>query len=209
MVKGERHRWAEMFRRRDEMFLSYVVRVWQSVVSQLQRDAHENTITKALVEQLDANRQARQRFYCDYQFVPIEWRSMGEMTEDQYIDLAMIVGNDRRAYFAYECKKLNVLRRGTRHSQTGPYVDEEGMMRFVTEKYAKDLPVGCMLGYVMDGDVQWAYTKVTDAVKSHSRALGLQGPPHAASSIGSIQRFVTLHGIKDRRLEIRHALLPL
>ena len=190
------------------MFLSYVVRVWQSVVGQLQRDVRENTITKTLVEQLDANRQARQRFYCDYQFVPIEWRSIGEMTEDQYIDLAMIVGNDRRAYLAYECKKLNVLRRGTRLSQARAYVGEEGMMRFVTEKYAKDLPVGCMLGYVMDGDVQWAYTRVTAAVKSHRRPLGLQGPPHSASSIGSIQRFVTLHSIKDRSLEMRHALLP-
>ena len=198
-----------MFRRRDEMFLSYVVKVWQSAVAKLQCDPPENAITKALVERLDADGRARELFYCDYQFVPIEWRSVGEMTEDQYIDLAMIVGNDRRAYLAYECKKLNVLHTdGTRRSQAGRYVGEDGMMRFVTEKYAKDLPVGCMLGYVMDGDLQWAYGKVEAAMMAQTPTLGLQGRPIPAPSIGVIQRFVTQHKCNNRSLEMRHSLLP-
>ena len=210
MVTGERPRWAAaMFRRRDEMFLSYVVRVWQRAVAQLQYDPPENAITKALVEQLEADGKARDFFYCDYQFVPIEWRSVGEMTEDQYIDLAMIVGNNRRAYLAYECKKLNVLHTdGTRRSQAGRYVGEEGMMRFVTEKYAKDLPVGCMLGYVMDEDLQWAYEKVEAAMMAQVPTLGLQGRPIPAPSIGVIHRFVTRHSRSGRSLEMCHALLP-
>ena len=209
MVTGERARWeAAMFRRRDEMFLSYVVRVWQSAVAQLQRDPPENSITKALVERLDADGQARDFFYCDYQFVPIEWRNDGKMTEDQYIDLAMIVGNDRHAYLAYECKKLNVHGAdGARRSQAGAYV-RDGMMRFVTEQYAKDLPVGCMLGYVMDGDLRWAYARVVAAMMAQTPTLGLQGRPISAPSIGVIQRFVTQHERNNRSLEMRHALLP-
>lgn len=174
----------------------------------MSRNPCENAITKALVDRLDDDMEARSRFYCDYQFVPIEWGPGGEMMRDQYIDLAVIVNNDRRKYLAYECKKLNVLYHGVRRSQAGRYVGKEGMMRFVIEKYAKDLPVGCMLGYVMDGDLSRAYTSIAAAMASSTAELGLQGQPVAAPHIGMIDRFVTEHVCGARWLELRHALLP-
>ena len=123
------------------------------------------------------------------------------------IDLAVIVDQERGTYVAYECKKLNVRRTdGGRRSQAGAYV-RDGMMRFVTEQYGEDHPVGCMLGYVMDGDLEWAYARVAVAM-SRTSTLGLQGRPNHAPPIGVIQRFVTQHKCNNRSLEMRHALLP-
>ena len=208
MVNGDGRRWTAELRRRDSLFLRCVMKVWWRAVARLPSNPEENAITKALVEALDVDGVARRRFYCDYQFVPIEWGPKGEATEDQYIDMAMIVSNNRRTYLAYECKKLSVPHKdGTRRSQAGAYV-EDGMMRFVTEKYAKDLPIGCMLGYVMDGDMDFAHASINTAVVLRKLALGLQGQPRDVSPIGVTRRFVTKHVCNTRWMEMRHALLP-
>ncbi len=210
MVNGNGRRWMAEFRRRDSLFLRCVIRIWRTAVARLPSnpEPEEDAITKALVDALVVDEVARRRFYCDYKFVPIGWGPKGEVTEDQYIDMAMIVGNDRRTYLAYECKKLNVPHKdGARRSQAGDYV-KDGMMRFVTEKYAKDLPIGCMLGYVMDGDMKFARASINTAMVSRRPALGLQGQPTDVSPIGVARRFVTKHVRNTRRMEMRHALLP-
>lgn len=74
------------------------------------------------------------------------------------IDIRLSHGYRHNVYFAIECKRLNVFSKGKRRSLAGEYVDE-GMTRFVTGKYAKDLDKGAMVGYVMDG-------KLGDAIKS-------------------------------------------
>ena len=159
MLKGDRHQWAPEYRRRNATFLWFVMKVWWQVTARLPADAHEDAITKCLVDRLDADTATRARLYCDYQFVPIEWTHDGSLTKDRFIDIAVIARNDRSRYLAYECKKLNVQYQGVRRSQAGRYVDD-GMMRFVTGKYAKGLPVACMIGYVMDGDLSFAYARI-------------------------------------------------
>ena len=81
-------------------------------------------------------------------------------------------------------------------------------MRFVEGDYASGMPVGCMLGYVMDGDLGWAYARVTATMTSQTPTLGLEGQPSRAPSVGFIQRFVTQHKRNGSSLEMRHALLP-
>ena len=44
-------------------------------------------------------------------------------------------------------------------------------MRFVTEQYGEDLPVGCMLGYVLDGKVPEAMLNVCAAVKGNKTLI--------------------------------------
>src|SRR3546814_17127279 len=56
---------------------------------------------------------------------------------------------------------------GNRSSLATVYVTE-GMMRFMTEQYAEQLPVGCMLGYVLDGDVPFSLQKLTSAIIAHA-----------------------------------------
>lgn len=48
-------------------------------------------------------------------------------------------------------------------------------MRFVTEEYAEGLPVGCMLGYVMDGDLPYGLQLVQAAIAANAVPLKARG----------------------------------
>ena len=208
MMDGEQLGWKAEYRRRDDLFLRFVMKVWWQVVARLPADALEDAITKALVDRLDADTWVRALFYCDYQFVPMDRALDGSLAEDRFIDIAMIMDNDRSRYLAYECKKLNVWREGVRRSQAGRYVDD-GMMRFVTGKYAKGLPVACMIGYAMDGDLSFAYAHIKATIGRNGGALRLQDGPTEEPSLDAMTRFVTAHERNGDGIELRHALLPL
>ncbi len=68
-------------------------------------------------------------------------------------------------------------------------------MRFLTEQYAEQLPVGCMLGYVLDGDVPFANSRIADAIGSHVPLALAEGPTPLAA-IETIERFRTRHTAK-------------
>ena len=210
MIEGGKQAWLNTFRAGDRKFLRSVTLVWRAVISALPDDPEEDVITAALVVKLRSDPNTRDLFrYYGFQHPPIRSTPQGQVEGHRLrIDLAVIIDQERDTYIAYECKKLNVHGGdGARRSQAGAYV-RDGMMRFVTEQYAKDLPVGCMLGYVMDGDLQWAYARVVAAMMSQTPTLGLQGRPISAPSIGVVQRFVTQHSRSGRSLEMRHSLLP-
>ena len=209
MVSGERRSWGRRFRDIDRKFLCCVARVWRRSIAHLPRSSCEDTITVALVDGLFRDAEAREGFYCDCQFPLFTRSSRGPLTGKLRVDIAVIVGHDRAAYLAYECKRLNVTGAdGARRSQAGAYVGEKGMMRYVTEKYAEGLPVGCMMGYVMDGDLDFAFLRIRASMMKKQSALGLQEELEEDSPIGIIQRFVTEHERDGRWMEIRHALLP-
>ena len=208
MVLGDKARWAERFRAWDELFLGCVVRVWWSCIAPLPSGSHEDDITRALVDGLNRDPAARRLFWCDYQFAPFSYTADGRVVETGRIDMAMIVDHDREHYLAYECKRLNVTRRdGTRRALAQEYVDE-GVMRYVTEQYAEDLPTGCMMGYVMDGDLDFARERIRAAMTGSRVVLGQQGDLRAQDPIGRFQRFATDHVSGGKSIEILHALLP-
>src|SRR3546814_19585245 len=78
------------------------------------------------------------------------------------VDMCVVLDPGREHYLAYECKRLNVQHNGSRHSRATRYVTE-GVTRFVTEQYAADLPTGCMLGYVLDGDPDRQRTRLNSS----------------------------------------------
>ena len=209
MVSGERRSWMVRFRVLDRKFLRCVARVWWQSIAHLPRSSCEDTITVALVDGLSRDAEARGGFYCEYQFYPFARSPRGPLTGTSRVDIAVIVGHDRAAYLACECKRLNVTGAdGARRSQAGAYVGDDGMMRYVTEKYAEDLPVGCMMGYVMDGDLDFAFLRIQAAMMEEQSALGLQEELEEDPPVGIIRRFVTEHERDGRWMEIRHALLP-
>ena len=211
MVCGDKRRWINGFRTYDQKFLQITMQVWSAAFAGLPSDPDEDTITEALVANLRSDPKTRRQFYYyDFQFVPFHLTPQGRLIRQRTkIDLAVIIDQECRTYVAYECKKLNVRGAdGARRSRAGTYVGEDGMMCFITEKYAKDLPVGCMLGYVMDGDIDFAYASIEKKMMSCKSALGLQTGPRSAPSIGVTRRFVTEHVCNDRWMEMRHALLP-
>ena len=200
MVSGERRGWVVKFRVTDRKFLRCVARVWRQSIAHLPRSSCEDTITYALVCNVNRDAEARSAFYCEYQFYT---------TVTLHVDMAVIVHNDRSTYLGYECKRLNVTGTdGARRSQAGVYVGEDGMMCFVQERYAEGLPVGCMIGYVMDGDLDFARARIRAAMTESRVVLGLQGDLRAQDPIGQFQRFATDHVSGDRAIEILHALLP-
>ncbi|MEE8435927.1 MAG: hypothetical protein V3S64_14175, partial [bacterium] len=123
------------------------------------------------------------------------------------IDMAVVLDQDIERYIAYECKRLNVRYNGKKDSLAGLYV-AKGMMRFVKEKYYSDrLPVGCMLGYVMDGDIFFAAKQVRKAILDNKGILGLISGPTNVAPVQFIKRFLTTHKRQSNEIVIRHALL--
>ena len=123
--------------------------------------------------------------------------------------MAILIDWERERYLAYECKRLNVTHNRKRESLSMRYV-KEGMIRFITEQYADGLPIGCMLGYVIDGDMRFAVGKVHKAIAANQSALALVQGPVAALPIEKIERFFTTHTrpASKETIELRHALLP-
>lgn len=82
-------------------------------------------------------------------------------------------------------------------------------MRFVSGKYSDEQPIGCMLGYVMDGNIVSAKKSIWTAIEGAWRAAtALDGEPVMMAKINGIKRFSTTHfRRKDEKFEIRHALL--
>ena len=209
MDTGNSRRWGAKLRELDRTFLACVVRVWWNAVDRLPNHATENEITMALVHNVLADAHARSQFYCEYQYVPFERTADGAIGGDNFVDMALIAGHERRVYLAYECKKLNVAHKdGSRRSQSERYVGSEGMMRFVTGKYARGMPVACMIGYVMDGDISFAYARIEAAIGQNRTALRLQDGPTEEPPLDAMARFVTTHQRNGDDIELRHALLP-
>lgn len=81
------------------------------------------------------------------------------------IDLCLLYGHEESVYFAFECKRLNVPFPSGMKSLAGEYVGSQGMMCFVTGKYADGHEHGGMIGFVMSGDVGTAIQAVRHAIE--------------------------------------------
>ena len=210
MVAGDPSAWATRFRTLDIRFLERVVAVWPSCVDVLPDDPHEDTITENLVAKVSKDAKARRLFHhLEYHYEPFGYTPEGRAFSKGEIDMAVLLDQDRDRYLAYECKRLNVPRNGGLRSLATEYVTD-GVGRFVTEQYSASLPVGCMLGYVQDGDASGATTKILAAIGAHRDYVGLSGEPEHQPSIGPSPRFLTRHerGPGALKIEVRHALLP-
>ena len=208
--------WTDRFRSLDTRFLQRVVAVWPRCVAVLTNQLPEadqppeDTITINLVHLLSIDPPARRLFHwLEFQYEPFGFRPDGTAYSKGRIDMALVLDGERERYLAYECKRLNVVHHGSRSSLATKYV-KEGLVRFVTEQYAENLPVGCMLGYVMDGDVETAERKVHAAFDSQRSRIGLTAGPETDRSIGEVKRFFSRHlrAASGQEIEVRHALLP-
>ena len=192
----------------DTQFLRFVVEVWPDCTAALTRHSDEDTITRTIVDRIGRLGGARRYLHLEYHYEPFAYTASGAVVSKGQIDIAVLVTKRRETYLAYECKRLNVItRNGHRRALATEYVTK-GIMRFIREQYSENLPVGCMLGYVMDGDLRFAYAKIEATIAAKRQDLGLEGPLEAESSIAPAQRFVTKHARDGKRIEMHHALLP-
>lgn len=210
MVVGDPSQWVSHFTSIDDRLLARIVAVWPQCVSKLPPNPDEDTITINLRSLLTKDAEARRIFhYLEYQFEPEGFTPDGMAFSKGKIDLAVMLDQGYTHYLAYECKRLNVYFSGARQSLATPYVNE-GLKRFTTEQYAEGLPVGCMLGYVLDGDVDFALGRVHAAINTNKVDIGLVGTPAVGAAIGLAERFSTDHvrPASGNAIHVRHSLLP-
>ncbi len=210
MLLGDPKDWIKRFRSLDKRFLERIWAVWERCVEVLPPDPEEDTITANLVDFLLRDAKARRLFhYIELHFKPFGYTDQGAAYILGEIDMAVLLDQNRDRYLAYECKRLNEVRDGVTRSLASKYV-LEGIRRFVTEQYSEGLPVGCMLGYVMNGNAVAAQVKVTNAMNAHKNQIGLVARPSKETPIFSILRFSSRHccNTSEEQVEIRHALLP-
>ena len=211
MAAGDPTAWAGRFRSFDERFLERVVAVWPRCLAILPPQPDEDTITVNLVNLLQRDPDTRSRFHwIEFQYEPFGYTPEGTAYSKGRVDMAVILDQDRDTYLAYECKRLNERRDGSRRSLARQYV-MDGLSRFTTGQYSENLPVGCMLGYVVDGDVKYAALSVRTKIVGCGQDVALVVKPRDDSAIGNATRFYTRHrrGSNGSEIEIRHALLPM
>ena len=209
MVIGERAIWADRFRSLDKRVLARVLAVWDRCLVGLPSQPYEDTITIQLVDVLSQDPEIRRLVHwIEFQYEPFGYQSDGTAYSKGKIDMAVLLDQDRERYLAYECKRLNLIHRGRRSSLATLYVTK-GLQRFITEQYAEKLPVGCMLGYVLDGDLPFAHSKVLGAIETRRCGIGLSMAPIEDTVTPSLVRFSSRHRRTSSgdEIEIRHTLL--
>lgn len=206
MLVGDVQGWVDSFISLDDRFLQRIAAAWPTCMAVLPDQPAEDDITINLVANLAKDAVVRRLcHWVEYQFEPFGLAADGSKYSKGIIDIAVLFDWERERYLAYECKRLNVINAGSRSSLATAYVTQ-GMMRFLTEQYAEQLPVGCMLGYVLDGDVSFAQERITAAIASHSPLTLIDGPA-PLTSIETIERFRTRHTRPaGSQIELRHAL---
>ena len=91
-----------------------------------------------------------------------------------------------------------------------PWYISKMVKRFVTGQYAEGLPVGCRLGYVLDGDMSFAQGRVHAAITANKDAIAVTNEADSSSRIAFVERFTIDHIRKGsgELIHVRHSLLP-
>ena len=209
MLAGDPAAWADRFRSFDARFLERVTAVWPRCIDKLPKHPDEDTITMNLVDLLTRDPDVLRRFHwIEFQYEPFGHTAEGTAYSRGRIDMAVFMNQDRDIYLAYECKRLNDVRRDGRRSLASGYV-KDGLSRFVVEQYSEGLPVACMLGYVLDGDMEYAESNVRGKMLELGEEVGLLTGPREAMTIGESRRFFSRHRRQSGgEIEVRHALFP-
>lgn len=210
MPGGKPAPWAARLRSLDVRFVRSVLKVWPRCLRILPDQPGEDVITFNLVQFLRKDPLVREWFHLvAFQYHPPGYESNGLAYSKGRIDMAVLLDPLAEGYLAYECKRLNVVRADGRRSLAREYV-MDGLYRFITGQYSANLPVGCMLGYVLDGDVAYADSSVRAEIVECDQDVALAMGPRDEAAIGAATRFSSRHRrvSGDDEIEIRHALLP-
>lgn len=208
--------WVSGFRALADHLLPHIVAFLPRCVSSLGSNPMEDSITQNLVSRLVASATVREIAVVEYQFEPFRVDAQGNCVSTGRIDFvahSVSIARPsriplRETYVAYECKRLNV-QEATRMRYLAPEYVDDGVVCFVSEKYSEGLPFGCMLGYVIDGDVAGADNRVRKSLRSKESATGMFKGPVSLSTERTCIQFETHHhrSSSGTCIEIRHILV--
>lgn len=211
MILGNADDWANHFKRHDERLLERICEILPACIAAMPDNPHEDDITVNLINRFHLDAVIRKLFHhWEYQFEPFGHDHNGVAFSKGKIDFVVCWDQDREKYLAYEAKRLNVKTAGGGVSSLATAYVTQGVVRFVTEQYSEGLPVGCMLGYVMDGNTSSAQPKVVKAVIDNSQLVGLLAGPIELAGIAKAIRLSSDHARKSGtgNITVRHALIP-
>ena len=207
---GAGDQWLPNYRSLYDRLLPFLVALVPDCAQRLGANLNEDAITRNLVKGLIRNPEFRRIAWVEYHFEPFKSDERGNWASTGEIDMVVYPAGfwNREAYLAYECKCLNVTTNQGKRSQAGKYV-VKGVLRFVSERYSRNLPLGCMLGYVLDGRVSDANMKVRKAIQSRAAEIYLDSGPDHLPALRSSMQFETTHvrEISGIKIRIRHLLV--
>jgi hypothetical protein len=211
VIVGDVGAWAENFKRYDERLLERICEILPQCIAALGDNPIEDQITINLVDRFHLDETIRKMFHhWEYQFEPFGHDEKGAAFSKGKIDFVVCWDTEREKYLAYEAKRLNVPTSVGGTSSLATVYVTEGLVRFVKEQYSVGLPVGCMLGYVLDGKVTNVQPKIHAAISKNSKLVGLTDGPKALVPVGTASRFSSVH-VRDgsgTHIDIQHALVP-
>jgi len=210
MLIGNPSLWLNKFINLEEKLLLRISHVWPNCKKGINSSSLENNITNNLVYALQKDTQVRTLGMIIPQYTLLDKDKVGDVVTKGIIDFALFIRLDHDVYLAYECKRLNVIYKNKKHSLSSEYVDE-GMMRYISAQYAKKLPIGIMLGYVMDNDTLSAEKSIKKSINNKNTILCCVKDSFTdLVNQNNLINFSTSHTrINNATFQIRHALLPL
>jgi hypothetical protein len=182
----------------------------QAKTLQKKNDAErEDDLSDRLYKRLCKDAYIRNAPFSVYREVRIYNDDIDEAGHTGRIDFCctMPPGND--TYFAIEAKRLHVtFPNGKWQSLVSEYVTgDQGMMCFVTGKYAAHQETGAMLGYVFDGDVLKARKSISDSIDVNQNKLKISQRLVASSICKHAQCVDETRHALDRRIFTMYHLL--
>jgi hypothetical protein len=134
------------------------------------------------------------------------------------LDLRFKHRHSRRDYFAFESKRLHVTYPGGRYSTEYPaYAGDDGMMAFINGQYSQGCLAGGMLGYVMDGKADRAWSGLEQRIELQRASLKLLDSSKLvqsvlsraiANALANTHLGETEHALDTLHLRLFHLLLP-
>lgn len=200
--------WADFFP--DDLIpdiLNMVVDVWSNFVKPRSHE-HEVHITKRFRSSLEQYKDLKMLPVRIDREVPVD--NLDTAKELGRIDLRLTYGYRSDVYFAFECKRLNVINNNRTRSLATEYVID-GMMRFVglNPQYANNLTQGGMIGYVMSGKTSTAIQSVNTSIIKHSVDLQMKSRIELNTSSKISKEFVkeSLHYPHCKEFILHHIFL--
>ena len=153
-----------------------------------------------------------------YDIVPQHWLLDIDGRRLGRLDLRFKHRHSQKDYLAFESKRLHVrYPGGSIGTEYSVYSGDPGMGAFIEGQYSKDLPTAGMLGYVMDGDTEKAWSGLTKSISNKRVELRLSGVESLVNStialcekdsLAGTRLGESFHDLITRQLRLFHLLLP-
>ena len=205
MICGDASAWqADLLAIQDVILTHLIPDAWPKCQQTCEgKDLHEDKVTHPFIKMLRISKSSlRRKFeHIKFRIEPFVGVNPADCNTG-FTDIHVIpMYDNEEIYLAYECKWLEK----TEHNLSG-FCGMEGIGRFTSGKYAAQVPVGNMIGYVFSGEIE----KAEQNILSFMQKKGLPTPSSVEKSPPNMRVLRSRHqrAVILGDIEITHILLP-